>query len=85
MTAKRPDDVSEITNATLDVLERYTMFPWPLLKTQAEKLLLDPKQLDADGLSLCVDEIHAALNRFTSAEKADRAATELRDLAFKLG
>lgn len=68
----------------LDVLERYTMFPWPLLKTQAERVLLDPVHLDVDALALVLDDLAKSLGRFTSTDKSERARNELNELLVKL-
>ena len=80
MSSKRPEDVGAVSAQALDVLERYTMFPWPLLKTQSERRGFDPKQLDVSALAACLDELVAGIARFTSAEKADRARQELASL-----
>lgn len=81
MSAKRPADVGAYAARVLDVLERHTMFPWPLLKTQAERAGLDPSALAADQLRLILDDIEKALARFTSPEKAAVARQELLRLA----
>ena len=81
MATKRPDGLSPITSEVLDVLEHYTMFPWALLKTHAERVLLDPANLDVDALDLVTDDICKALARITSDDKANKAREELNALA----
>lgn len=83
-SAKRPLGLGPVSAAALDVLERYTMFPWPLLKTQAERMLLDPINLDADALALLMNELCDALASITSAEKAAVARKELSELLARL-
>jgi hypothetical protein len=68
----------------LDILERYTMFPWPLLKTQTERVLLDPVHLDADALALVLDDLARSLARFTSVDRAEHARNELNELLVTL-
>lgn len=80
MSAKRPADVGAFAGRVLDVLERHTMFPWPLLKTQAERGGIDPASLSAADLPRILDDIERALARFTSPEKAALARQELASL-----
>lgn len=80
MSAKRPADVGAYAGRVLDVLERHTMFPWPLLKTQAERAGLDPAALAPADLRVILDDVEKALARFTSPEKAALARVELQAL-----
>jgi len=80
VSSKRPADVGVFAGRVLDVLERYTMFPWPLLKTQAERNGCDPLGLTPEDLPALLDDVEVALARFTSPEKATAAMNELRRL-----
>lgn len=79
MTAltKRPADASATTNAVLDALQGLTMFPWAMLKTQAERHGKDPAQLAPGDVAVLVDDIVMGLERFTSPEKAALAREAL--------
>ena len=82
--AKRPDGINAIGNDALEVLERYTMFPWPMLKTQVERNEADPLNLTVDDLERTIDVLREAIARFSSPEKGQKAAEELRALVTKL-
>lgn len=77
---RRPEGASAVTTQVLDVLGQHTMFPWPLLKTQAERRGLDGASLDVEGLRLLLADIHAALIRFGSPEKASAAVAQLTEV-----
>jgi len=79
-TSRRPTDVSPTSAAILDVLTGLTMFPWPLLKTQAERHGLDPTALGPDDLTRLLDDVVKGLERFTSPQKAAIAREELLKL-----
>jgi hypothetical protein len=76
--SKRPATLSATSAAVLDVLTGLTMFPWPLLKTQADKRGLDPANLEPADVAGLVDDLVKALERFTSPQKAATARELLR-------
>jgi hypothetical protein len=77
MQPRRPDQLSPLSSQVLDVLQRCTMFPWPLLKTQADRHGIDGAALDVDGLRLIIDDLVKGLERFGSPQKAAAARTDL--------
>lgn len=77
MQPRRPTHLSPLSSQVLDVLQRYTMFPWPLLKTQADRHGVDGAILDDANLHLLLDDVTKGLERFGSVEKAAAARTEL--------
>jgi hypothetical protein len=79
-TSRRPTDVSPTTAAILDVLTGLTMFPWALLKTQAERHGLDPAALGPGDLASLIDDVVKGLERFTSPQKAAIAREALSKL-----
>ncbi|MDP2343514.1 MAG: hypothetical protein Q8O67_21320 [Deltaproteobacteria bacterium] len=79
-SSRRPTEISATSTAVLDVLTGLTMFPWPLLKTQAERRGLDPANLRPQDVSVLVDDLVKALERFTSPQKAATA----RDLLARI-
>jgi hypothetical protein len=79
-TSRRPMEVSPTSAAILDVLTGLTMFPWPLLKTQAERHGLDPSALAPGDLARLVDDVVKGLERFTSPQKAAIAREALSKL-----
>lgn len=56
------------------------MFPWPLLKTQAERRGLDPAALSPHDLAAIIDDVVLGLERFTSPQKAAIARQGLEKL-----
>jgi hypothetical protein len=84
-STKRPAAVSATSAAVLDILAPLTMFPWPLLKTQAMRHGLDPAALEANDVWMVLDDIVKGIERFTSPEKADIARAALRELAAAQG
>lgn len=74
---RRPEGASPVTSVILDVLGAYTMFPWPLLKTQAERHGLNGAQLTLEQVRVIAVDVEAALARFTSPEKAKAAMADL--------
>ena len=52
---------SVVSGAVLDILAPLTMFPWPLLKTQAERRNLDPANLSPTEFALILEDVVAAL------------------------
>jgi hypothetical protein len=77
MQPRRPDQLSPFSSQVLDVLQRSTMFPWPLLKTQADRHGVDAAALDAASLRLILDDLVKGLERFGSPEKAAAARAAL--------
>jgi hypothetical protein len=79
-SSKRPADVSATSAAVLEILAPLTMFPWPLLKTQAMRRGLDPAALEVVDIEVVLDDIVKGIERFTSPEKAMVARTALTAL-----
>jgi hypothetical protein len=80
-STKRPATVSVTSAAVLEILAPLTMFPWPLLKTQAMRRGLDPAALEVADIHAVLDDIVKGIERFTSPEKADVARAALLHLA----
>lgn len=80
MQPRRPDQLSPLASQVLDVLQRCTMFPWPLLKTQADRHGIDGAALDTAGLRLILDDLVKGLERFGSPDKAAAARASLQVL-----
>ncbi len=79
-SSKRPSTLSATSAAVLDVLSGLTMFPWPLLKTQAERRGLEPAALMPADVAVIIDDVVVALERFTSPQKAQVAREGLEKL-----
>jgi len=77
---KRPAIVSATSAAVLDVLAQLTMFPWPLLKTQATRRGLDPAALTTADLRSLIDDLVKGIEQFTSPEKGVIARQRLLSL-----
>ena len=80
-STKRPAAVSPTSAEVLEILTPLTMFPWPLLKTQAMRRGLDPAALEVSDIPAVLDDIVKGIERFTSPEKADVARAALLALA----
>ncbi|MFO0575514.1 MAG: hypothetical protein U1A78_16085 [Polyangia bacterium] len=78
---KRPDGLSGFAGQVFDVLARYTMFPWAVMKTQCERAGVDPYSLSAATLRReLLDNMTAGITRFTSQAKGARARADLEEL-----
>jgi hypothetical protein len=77
--------VSATSAAVLEILAPLTMFPWPLLKTQAIRRGLDPAALEVDDVEVVLDDIVKGIERFTSPEKAMVARAALVALSGRPG
>lgn len=84
-STKRPATVSATSAAVLDILAPLTMFPWPLLKTQAMRRGLDPAALEITDIETVLDDIVKGIERFTSPEKATVARAALLELVARQG
>lgn len=79
---KRPEGLSDFSAQVFDVLARYTMFPWPVLKTQAERLGVDPARVAPAHLEgPLLDYLASGVARFTSSAKGAQVRGELAALA----
>jgi hypothetical protein len=74
----RPEGLSAVAERVFDVLARHTMFPWPVLKTQCERIGVDPFRLTPASLDgQLLDNLAASVARFTSPAKGAEVRDEL--------
>jgi hypothetical protein len=79
--AKKPSGLSPLAAHMFDVLARYTVFPWPVLLTQCQRLRIDPGKLNASAATKeLVDNLATGVGRFTSPDKARKVQAELESL-----
>lgn len=48
------------------VLQKYTVFPWPVLSTQCKRLAIDPVNITIDDLGRLITPLAVGVARFTS-------------------
>jgi hypothetical protein len=78
----RPRGLNTLSTQIFELLARYTMFPWPVLKTQCERAGIDPFHLTpADLDEQLLDKLAAGVARFTSPAKGAEVRGELAALA----
>jgi len=59
------------------VLERYTAFPWPALKSQCRRRGIDPSSLTPATLGAVIQDLALAVGRFTSMSSGLAVRREL--------
>jgi hypothetical protein len=69
-----------VSERVFEILARYTVFPWPVLMAQAQRLGLSPANVQMTDLPELVPLLAAGVERFTSPEKARAARQELESL-----
>lgn len=62
--------VSPLCDAVLDVLGRYTAFPWATLRAACERIGFDPHLLDHDALAELVQPLALQIALFNDVEAA---------------
>ena len=73
-------ELNELSAAVFDALSEYTVFPWPVLKTQASRLDLDPSALRMQDLEPLIERLASGVERFTSPEAGAAVERQLRTL-----
>ena len=79
---KRPDDteLSPLAQQVLDILGKYTAFPWPVFFAQCRRVNHDPARLGPTELEEILPRLSAGVARFTSPQKGENVERELRAL-----
>ncbi len=77
-SAGAPQGLSGLSAQIYEALERYTAFPWPVLKAQCERVRLDPQKLTPRALEgPLLDYLVAGVTRFTNPRKGAMLRDEL--------
>jgi hypothetical protein len=78
-TLKLPADVtlSPVAQTVLEVMSRYTVFPWPVLLAQCRRVGADPAALTAAEARPLVPFLAEGVARFTSPLKGEQVKAEL--------
>lgn len=78
-TLKLPADVvlSPVARRILEVLSRYTVFPWPVLQAQCRRTGADPAALTIAEARPLVALLGDGVARFTSPQKGEQVKAEL--------
>ena len=68
--APRPAGVefNALSESVFDILRDFTAFPWPLLRTQAERAGADPAALGRTALKRLIEPLAAGVARFNTPE-----------------
>jgi len=72
--------LNELSAAVFDALSEHTVFPWPVLKTQAKRFNIDPTSLSPRDLERLIDRLANGVARFTSPEAGVAVEQQLRAL-----
>lgn len=75
-----PEQMSPHGRRTYEILAHFTMFPGPMLTTQLKRHDLNEASVDAEGIAAALDDIVAAIERFTSPEKGAMVRQLLTEL-----
>lgn len=73
-------ELNELSTAVFETLSEHTVFPWPVLKTQASRLDLDPAALRMQDLEPLIERLANGVERFTSPEAGAAVDRQLRML-----
>jgi len=68
--SRRPAGVelNALSERVFEVLVDFTAFPWPLLRTQAERVGADPAALGRTALARLVEPLASGVARFNTPE-----------------
>lgn len=75
-----PRALGPLAISVYEVLERYTAFPWPVLKSQCRKNGVDPTQLTPATLGAVIQDLALAVGRFNSMTSGLAVRRELVSL-----
>ena len=76
----RPTGMNSFTSAVFDVLERFIVSPWNLLKVECGWRGVDPLNLDAPMLDTLLPKLRAHVARMTDDDNATDVAVALQEL-----
>ena len=76
----RPRGMNAFTSNVFDVLERFIVSPWNLLKVECGWRGVDPLNLDAPMLDTLLPKLRAHVARMTDDDNATDAASALQEL-----
>ena len=62
----RPEGLSPLSTQVYEVLDQHTSFPWPALKTQAERAGFNPSLLSKADLAKILDALVVSVERFSN-------------------
>ena len=72
--------LNDLSASVFALLARHTAFPWPVLKTQAERMGYDGSNLGPRELEAITELIARGVARFNSPEAGRAVQLELKDL-----
>jgi hypothetical protein len=70
--------LNPLSMRVFDLLSQFTAFPWPLLKTQAERIDCDPANLGLASLELLIAPLGKGVARFNTPEAGQAVQQALR-------
>jgi hypothetical protein len=73
-------DLGPLSLRVFEVLAQHTVFPWPVMKTQAQRFGLDPANLTVDDLRSLLDVLAVSVERFTSPGTGAKTRADLVEL-----
>jgi len=76
----RPTGMNAFTSSVFDVLDRFIVSPWNVLKVECGWRGLDPLNIDATTLQSLLPRIRTHIARMTDDENASDAASALQAL-----
>lgn len=77
--------LSDVGLEVFDVLKRYSVFAWPVIKTVCGRHGVNPAGLARSDLAALITPLCKALESWTSPEKAELARDELEGLLHRPG
>lgn len=82
LLSRRPAgiELNPLSISVFEILVNYTAFPWPLLRTQAERVDVDPANLSSSALAQLVKPLAKGVARFNTPEAGREVQTALERL-----
>lgn len=78
----RPEGLAGFAARVYDILAQYTVFPWPVMKTQCERVGVDPMKLLPSQLDeQLIRHLADGVGRFTRPEKRAHLFEELQKIS----
>lgn len=70
LLSRRPSgiELNALSERVFEILVNHTAFPWPLLRTQAERVDADPANLSGGALAQLIEPLAKGVARFNTPE-----------------
>lgn len=82
LLSRRPNgiELNALSESVFEILVDYTAFPWPLLRTQADRVDADPANLERLTLERLIEPLAKGVARFNTPEAGREVQVALERL-----